>query len=267
MIVRPSLKNKRNLLFGNLIKSLALVSYNLDNKDGFGVLMENNITHRTLDFEEYLKVLKGIKPQKIVMHLRKATVGKVCQRNIHLWNEDGFIIAHNGSVGGFYYDMEKKETDSLLFFRKYKDLFKEIFLSKDEKLIEKLISKVKEEILKGVYYVRDTYNELEMILSTDKFYIGKISFSLFRESYFILSSKKDVLEDLKKKDIDTKSFELYLDTIIINMHTKAKKYKQSIYFDDENLRDMIFKGYTVVYKIDIQKDNIRIADIFNQNKR
>jgi predicted glutamine amidotransferase len=206
MIVRPSLKNKRNLLFGNLIKSLALVSYNLDNKDGFGVLMENNITHRTLDFEEYLKVLKGIKPQKIVMHLRKATVGKVCQRNIHLWNEDGFIIAHNGSVGGFYYDMEKKETDSLLFFRKYKDLFKEIFLSKDEKLIEKLISKVKEEILKGVYYVRDTYNELEMILSTDKFYIGKISFSLFRESYFILSSKKDVLEDLKEKGGFKKAF-------------------------------------------------------------
>lgn len=28
------------------------------------------------------------------------------------------------------------------------------------------------------------------------------------------------------------------------------KYKKSIYFEDDNIRDLIFKGYTIVYKID-----------------
>lgn len=44
------------------------------------------------------------------------------------------------------------------------------------------------------------------------------------------------------------------------------KYRKSIYFNDENIRDMIFKGYTITYEINIQSDTIEILDIFNQNK-
>ena len=36
------------------------------------------------------------------------------------------------------------------------------------------------------------------------------------------------------------------------------KFWQSIYFEDENIRDLIFKGYTIVYKIDERQEIITI---------
>jgi len=44
------------------------------------------------------------------------------------------------------------------------------------------------------------------------------------------------------------------------------KYIPSIYFDDENIRDMVFKKYTINYEIDLNKNIIFILSIFNQNK-
>ncbi len=65
---------------------------------------------------------------------------------------------------------------------------------------------------------------------------------------------KEVLKLLEKDDLThAKSFELYLDTIIINMHTKVKKYKQSIYFDNENIKDIENQGYTITFYIDEKK--------------
>ena len=43
-------------------------------------------------------------------------------------------------------------------------------------------------------------------------------------------------------------------------------YRKSIYFNDENIRDMIFKGYTIVYRIKPIKKEIEILRIFNKNK-
>ena len=41
------------------------------------------------------------------------------------------------------------------------------------------------------------------------------------------------------------------------------KYKKSNYHNDENVREMTFRGYTIIYKI---YDNyIQILEIFNQN--
>jgi len=40
------------------------------------------------------------------------------------------------------------------------------------------------------------------------------------------------------------------------------KYRQSQYNDNPNIRDMIFKGYTIIYKVDKE---IIILEIFNQN--
>ena len=44
------------------------------------------------------------------------------------------------------------------------------------------------------------------------------------------------------------------------------KYRQSFYFEDENIRDMTFKSYTINYEIDLNKNTIFIFSIFNQNK-
>ena len=35
-------------------------------------------------------------------------------------------------------------------------------------------------------------------------------------------------------------------------------YRKSIYFEDELFRDYVFKGYTIVYKIDIEKRTILV---------
>jgi len=43
------------------------------------------------------------------------------------------------------------------------------------------------------------------------------------------------------------------------------RYRRSIYFDDEQMRDMVYKGYTVVYEIDEEKERIVLLSIFNRN--
>ncbi|MCD4667487.1 MAG: hypothetical protein K8R44_02665 [Sulfurimonas sp.] len=73
----------------------------------------------------------------------------------------------------------------------------------------------------------------------------------------ILTSKlyekqlKDILKLLEEVDEKApKNFKIYLDTIILNIQTKEKKYKKSIYFDDENIKDISFQGCTIVFLID-----------------
>ncbi|EQB39423.1 hypothetical protein M947_05375 [Sulfurimonas hongkongensis] len=65
---------------------------------------------------------------------------------------------------------------------------------------------------------------------------------------------KEASELIKKENkADANNFELYLDTIIVNMHTKVKKYKKSIYFDNEKIKDIENQGYTIVFYIDEKK--------------
>ena len=44
------------------------------------------------------------------------------------------------------------------------------------------------------------------------------------------------------------------------------KYRKSIYFNNENIRDMFYKGYTINYKINFKKNLIEVLRIFNKNK-
>ena len=60
-----------------------------------------------------------------------------------------------------------------------------------------------------------------------------------------------------------KKFALNLKNSIENISTSPKKYRKSYYYDDENIRDMIYKGYTIIYKIN--NNSINIISIFNQN--
>ena len=43
-------------------------------------------------------------------------------------------------------------------------------------------------------------------------------------------------------------------------------YRESIYFNDKNIRDMVHKDYTIVYRIRPIKQEIEILRIFNKNK-
>jgi hypothetical protein len=45
------------------------------------------------------------------------------------------------------------------------------------------------------------------------------------------------------------------------MHTKVKKYKKSIYFDNENIKDIENQGYTIVFFIDEKKDKYALLGL------
>jgi plasmid stabilization system protein ParE len=57
-----------------------------------------------------------------------------------------------------------------------------------------------------------------------------------------------------------------LEKLIFLIPDNPLKYKPSIYFHNENVRDMTYKGYTIIYKVSFQKNTIEVLRIFNQNK-
>jgi len=76
---------------------------------------------------------------------------------------------------------------------------------------------------------------------------------------------KEILEKMLKSDVSlTKKFKLYLDTIIINIPTKAKKYKKSIFFDDENIKDIEHEGYIIPFYISSDNNNYLILGIIEK---
>lgn len=57
------------------------------------------------------------------------------------------------------------------------------------------------------------------------------------------------------------NFQFTLDEKVNNLIFMPYKFRKSIYFEDENIRDLIFKGYTVPYKVDKKNDVITIIGI------
>lgn len=73
---------------------------------------------------------------------------------------------------------------------------------------------------------------------------------------------KEILQEYMAEDKPaTKSFKLYLDTIIINIPTKANKYQKSIYFDDENIKDVEHENLTISFYKDNENENYLILSI------
>lgn len=95
----------------------------------------------------------------------------------------------------------------------------------------------------------------------DNYLKGADGFTPYYPGMNILSSElykkqlENAIELIKKQnESDVSSFRIYLDTIIVNMHTKVKKYHKSIYFDNENVKDIQNQGYTIIFYIDEKVD-------------
>ena len=56
-------------------------------------------------------------------------------------------------------------------------------------------------------------------------------------------------------------FKREIKKLIEDIHLMPFKCRKSIYFDDVTIRDLIFKGYTVVYKVDETKEQITVIGI------
>ena len=66
-----------------------------------------------------------------------------------------------------------------------------------------------------------------------------------------LSASLSFVSLLKKKIRDLKDF--------------PYQYKKSIYFDNDEIRDMIYSGYTIVYEVNQEHNTLELLSIFNQN--
>lgn len=81
---------------------------------------------------------------------------------------------------------------------------------------------------------------------------------------FYSKKLKEILEYIAHDKLGaTKKFNKKLNEQISGLLVFPRKYRKSKYFEDENIRDMIFSGYTVIYEI--FEDRIEILTIFNQN--
>jgi len=73
---------------------------------------------------------------------------------------------------------------------------------------------------------------------------------------------KDILDEMITTDYKVaKNFKSYLDTIIINIPTKYNKYKKSIYYDDDNVRDVVHGGFVIPFYVDESNDTFVILGI------
>jgi len=83
------------------------------------------------------------------------------------------------------------------------------------------------------------------------------------------SFQKQLLElfgEYSKEEFDAiKNFKLYLDTVILNMPTKVQKFKKSIYFDDENIKDIEHQGLIIPFYIDEETGNYLILGIVKKS--
>jgi len=77
----------------------------------------------------------------------------------------------------------------------------------------------------------------------------------------LLTILKHISED---KISASGNFHNDLNEQIDNLINSPLKCRQSFYSDDENVRDMIFKKYTIQFKI--YKHKISILKVFNKNK-
>lgn len=62
---------------------------------------------------------------------------------------------------------------------------------------------------------------------------------------------------------EAKRFKLYLETILLNLPSKAHKYKPSIYFDTDTVRDIEHQGYTIPFYNDSENSTFVILGIID----
>ncbi len=73
---------------------------------------------------------------------------------------------------------------------------------------------------------------------------------------------KSLLELMLNEDEDdAKKFKMYLDTILINMPTKANKYKKSKFFEDESVKDIEHEGFTIPFYHNEQENTFVVLGI------
>ena len=73
--------------------------------------------------------------------------------------------------------------------------------------------------------------------------------------FYIADDKKSAALEFAKQ----------LKTSVNTLKKFPYKCRKSIYYEDKTIRDMTFKGYSVIYRVLESQNSIEILEIFNKN--
>lgn len=96
---------------------------------------------------------------------------------------------------------------------------------------------------------------------------SKMLDKIVRSSEFKDNLSKILLYIAKDSKNRANSFKNSLKKELEELTFMPLKYRQSIYFNQENIRDFIFKGYCIPYVIDEINKRIILLDIIKWEKR
>lgn len=86
--------------------------------------------------------------------------------------------------------------------------------------------------------------------------------TVIKKKLFDENLKTIVIYIAKNNPVQAKKFKNHLRVKMESIPNFPHKSRKSLYYEDENTRDLIFKGYTIPYLIDNNKQHIVILDIF-----
>ncbi|MDF1881389.1 type II toxin-antitoxin system RelE/ParE family toxin [Sulfurimonas sp. MAG313] len=85
--------------------------------------------------------------------------------------------------------------------------------------------------------------------------------------YLFQEALKEIVKYIAKdKKSASISFNKNLKQQIKDIPNNPLKYVKSGYFNDSNVRDMTYMGYTIIYEINFKNNSIEMLKIFNRNK-
>ena len=76
--------------------------------------------------------------------------------------------------------------------------------------------------------------------------------------YYLLNQQLEYIA--KDKPLAARKFKKDLIIAIKKDLNSPFNFKKSIYFNDNQIRDYVFKGYTIVYKIQIDNNSVEIFE-------
>ena len=86
--------------------------------------------------------------------------------------------------------------------------------------------------------------------------------TIVKSKIFEIELENIVLYIAKDSKIRALKFQKVLMQNLNQLSIMPKKFRKSIYYNDVNVRDYIFKGYTIPYLINYDKNELVILDIF-----
>lgn len=82
-----------------------------------------------------------------------------------------------------------------------------------------------------------------------------------------LDEVKAIISFIARDSVNrAKNFKLQLDGKIDDLIHFPYKYRQSVHHSSKEVRDLIYKGYTVVYRVNMEEDKIEVLEIFKWTK-